>query len=75
MDNQRRKSMTYQYARLAVGRLKRYRDAWDIVPLTESGEELPTMSEQDLENLTWTKKVIDYEIKDGVMYCRLEGVK
>ena len=67
--------MTFQYARLAVGRLKRYRDAWDIVPLTESGEELPPMSEEDLENLTWTKKVIDYEIKDGVMYCRLEGVR
>ena len=67
--------MTYQYARLAVGRLKRYRDAWDIVPLTESGEELPPMTETDMQYKIWTKNVIDYEIKDGVMYCRLEGVR
>ena len=67
--------MTFQYARLAIGRLKRYRNVWDIVPLTESGEELPPMSEEDMERLTWTKKIMSYEIKDGVMYCKLKGVK
>lgn len=65
--------MTFQYARLAVGR--RFRDAYEAVPLTESGRELPPMPEEELMFLTWAKKVISYEIKDGVMYCRLEGVK
>lgn len=65
--------MTFQYARLAVGR--KFRDVFEAVPLTESGEELPIMTEEDLEIMTWTKKVLSYEIKDGVMYCRLEGLK
>lgn len=67
--------MTFQYARLAVGRLKRFRDACEAIPLTESGEELPLMSEEEQVYTIWAKKVIDYEIRDGVMYCRLEGVK
>lgn len=67
--------MTYQYARLAVGRIKKFRNVFEAVPLTESGEELPPMTQDALDILTWTKKVIGYEIKDGVMYCRLEGVK
>lgn len=65
--------MTYQYARLAVGR--KFKDAREAVPLTESGEELPPMAQDALDALTWTKKVISYEIKDGVMYCRLKGVR
>lgn len=67
--------MTFQYARLAVGRLRKYREVFEAVPLTESGEELPIMPERELERLTWAKKVKSYEIKDGVMYCRLEGLK
>ena len=67
--------MTFQYARRAVGRLKRFNDIYEAVPLTESGEELPIMTEEEMEFLTWPKKVIDYEIRDGIMYCRLEGVK
>ena len=67
--------MTYQYARLAVGRMRKGRNELEAVPLTESGEELPPMTQDALDILTWTKKVIGYEIKDGVMYCRLEGVK
>lgn len=65
--------MTYQYARLAVGR--KFKDAREAVPLTESGDELPPMTQDARDALTWTKKVISYEIKDGVMYCRLEGIK
>ena len=67
--------MTFQYARRAVGRLKRFKDIYEAVPLTESGEELPVMTEEEMEFLTWPKKVIDYEIRNGIMYCRLEGVK
>lgn len=67
--------MTFQYARLAVGRLKRYRDAFEAVPLTESGEELPPMTEDEQMHKVWAKQIESYEIKDGVMYCRLKGVK
>ena len=67
--------MTYQYARLAIGRKKKWRDVFDIVPLTESGDELPVLPPDELDFMTWTRKVISYEIKDGVMYCRLEGLK
>ena len=67
--------MTFQYARLAVGRLRKYREVFEAVPLTESGEELPIMPEKELELLTWARKVKSYEITDGVMYCRLEGLK
>lgn len=66
--------MTFQYARLAVGRLKRYRDAFDIVPLTESGEELPPMTEETQMYTIWAKQIVSYEVRDGVMYCRLKGV-
>lgn len=67
--------MTFQYARLAVGRKKEYRGAREAVPLTENGKELPPMPEDELAALTWTKKVLEYEIRDEVMYCKLKGVK
>ena len=67
--------MRYHYATLAVGRKKEYMDAYEAVPLTETGESLPPMSQLELEMLTWNLKVLSWEIKDGIMYCRLEGLK
>ena len=68
--------MTYQYARLAVahGRPK-YREAEYIVPWDEHGNVLSFNSEDEEMFSCATKKVIGYEIKDKVMYCRLEGFK
>lgn len=67
--------MTFRYAMLAVGRIERYRGVAEAIPLTEDGNELPPMSPEQFMLRTWTKKVKSYEIKDGIMYCRLEGVK
>lgn len=65
--------MTYQYIRLAVGRLKRYWDADYVEPCDEHGSPLPYMGFDDDFYRYGTMKVIDYEIKDRVMYCRLKG--
>ena len=65
--------MSYQYARLAAGRKKQYRDAFYVCPCTEAGEPIDCISEED-EYQYYCKHVIAYEIKDSVMYCHLEGV-
>ena len=67
--------MTYQYARLAVGRKAPYRDAFVALPCDEHGNVLIFESEEEEAVNCWTRKVIGYEIKDKVMYCRLEGIK
>lgn len=67
--------MTYQYIRLAVGRLKRYRGIYEAIPLDEDGNELPPMSEDEMMFRCATRKVIDYTVEGNVMYCRLEGLK
>lgn len=63
--------MTYQYARLAVG--IKFKGADYSCPCTEDGTPIDYTTEYE-EMLYCTKKVIGYEIKDNVMYCRLEGV-
>lgn len=66
--------MTYRYLNLAIGRKKEWIDVSDTVPCDMYGTVLTFNSEDEEMFGTWTKKVIDYEIKDKVMYCRLEGV-
>ena len=63
--------MTYRYLNLAVGRKKEYRDVYDTVPCDEDGNELIFRSADDEMFGTWKKEVIDYEIRDKIMYCRL----
>lgn len=67
--------MTWQYIRLAVGRIKQYRDADYAEPCDEDGNILYYCGFDDDFYRYATKKVIGYEIRDKVMYCRLEGVK
>ena len=64
-------SMTYRYAMLAIGRKPEWRDVWDTVPCDEEWNPLSFSSQMEADINTWTKKVLDYEIRDKVMYCRL----
>ena len=66
--------MTYRYLNLAVGRKKQWRDIFDTVPCDEDGNILVFNSEDEEMFGTWKKKVLGYEVKDRMMYVRLEGV-
>lgn len=65
-------NMTFQYIKLAVGRLKQYGDIVEAVPLDRNGNELPPVSERTAMILCATKKVLDYEVRDNIMFCRLD---
>lgn len=64
--------MTYQYALLAVGTLKRFRAADYAIPLDRNGNRLPADTEEDEWLMYGTKKVVRYDITNGVMYCYLD---
>ena len=64
--------MSYQYALLAVGRRGKYRDAYYAVPCDRHGNELPYLGDDDAFMKYGTRKVLDYYIKDKVMYCFLD---
>lgn len=64
--------MSYQYARLAVGRKKEYRDAWVAVPCDRYGLPLPSLSDDDELIKYGSRKVLDYDIKNGAMLCYLD---
>lgn len=67
--------MTYRYVNLAAGRKKKWKDVIDTVPCDMYGTVLTFGSEDEEMFGTWAKKVLEYEIIDKIMYCKLEGVK
>lgn len=67
--------MTYQYARLAIGRTPKLKGIYDIELYTEDGEPLPIMSEDEAFMRFGCKKIKEYWLEDMVMHCILEGVK
>lgn len=66
--------MTWQYIWRAVGTY-RYRFADDVEPCDEDGNLLPYYGDEDAFLRYGAKKVLDYEVRDRIMYCRLEGVR
>ena len=67
--------MTYQYARLAIGRTPKLKRVYGIELYTEDGRPLPFMSEEEAFYRFGCKKISEYWIEDMVMHCKLEGVK
>lgn len=63
--------MSYQYARLAVGRKNKFRGAWVAVPCDSEGTPLPSLSDNDELFRYGTKRVTDYRIENGVLLCYL----
>ena len=66
--------MSWQYIYKAVGTY-RWRFADWVEPCDEHGNILPYLGDDDMFMRYATLKVKDFEVKDRVMYCRLEGVK
>lgn len=67
--------MTFQYARLAIGRTPKFKKVYDIELYTEDGRPLPLMSEEEAFYRFGCKKIAEYWIEDMVLHCKLEGVK
>lgn len=66
--------MTYQYLRLAIYRLPKYRGVDYIEIHKEGGAPLPYIGEEEAFYLFGLKKVKETWIEDGVLHCVLEGV-
>ena len=64
--------MTYRYISMAAGRLPRYRHILDVVACDKNGREFPPMTEDEEMFRLWTRKVIDYNVVDNVLYAKLE---
>ena len=63
--------MSYRYLSLAAGRLARFRDTPDLVPLDRDWNEIPVRTDEEDMKL-WNKRVIDTVKYEGVLYARLE---
>ena len=66
--------MTYQYLRLAIYRLPKYRDVDYIELHKEDGTPLPYIGEEEAFYLFGTKKIKDTWTENKVLHCSLEGV-
>ena len=67
--------MTYHYISLAINRLPRFRGIYEIELYKEDGTPLPPMTEDEKFFFFGRKKIKDYYVEDGVMHCKLEGVR
>ena len=63
--------LAFQYCTLAVGIKPQFRGARCAVPCDRDGNELPYGSDYT-EIAYWNDRVLDYYIKDGVLFCRLD---
>jgi len=69
--------MTYRYCQLAQGKNLSersgilWRDIVAVVPCNKNGEELVFKNEAD-ELFLWEKQVVSWEIKEHILYARLE---